>query len=50
MIALCVSSPSPAFQFTPLREGRPAVVDALSVLTVYFNSRPSARGDLFVQM
>ena len=32
------------FQFPPLREGRP-VVDALSVLSIHFNSRPSARGD-----
>ena len=32
------------FQFTPLREGRPNAFSTLSVL-VYFNSRPSARGD-----
>ena len=32
------------FQFTPLREGRPAVRFSI-FLTSYFNSRPSARGD-----
>ena len=33
-----------AFQFTPLREGRPGM-RARRRLQVYFNSRPSARGD-----
>ena len=33
------------FQFTPLREGRPWVVQAIGGGVVYFNSRPSARGD-----
>ena len=32
------------FQFTPLREGRQFAVDWIAV-GVYFNSRPSARGD-----
>ena len=32
------------FQFTPLREGRPALATASST-RAYFNSRPSARGD-----
>ena len=32
------------FQFTPLREGRPTL-SGLSALPMYFNSRPSARGD-----
>ena len=34
------------FQFTPLREGRPLGQLTLS-FPFYFNSRPSARGDLF---
>ena len=34
-----------SFQFTPLREGRLAVLITL-VAQGYFNSRPSARGDL----
>ena len=33
------------FQFTPLREGRRAVMPSITV-AVYFNSRPSARGDV----
>ena len=33
------------FQFTPLREGRPASRADLSADGIYFNSRPSARGD-----
>ena len=33
------------FQFTPLREGRPAQRSAPTATTLYFNSRPSARGD-----
>ena len=33
-----------SFQFTPLREGRLAVLITL-VAQGYFNSRPSARGD-----
>ena len=32
------------FQFTPLREGRPACL-TLAALPSHFNSRPSARGD-----
>ena len=37
--------PTHLFQFTPLREGRP--VRALeNPLTLHFNSRPSARGDM----
>ena len=32
------------FQFTPLREGRPTTARACSS-PIYFNSRPSARGD-----
>ena len=35
-----------SFQFTPLREGRRAWVQARSALRAYFNSRPSARGDM----
>ena len=34
----------PAFQFTPLREGRPLQA-AICPAASYFNSRPSARGD-----
>ena len=33
-----------AFQFTPLREGRPAQLSTAR-RTIHFNSRPSARGD-----
>ena len=33
-----------AFQFTPLREGRRCASKAVK-LVIYFNSRPSARGD-----
>ena len=33
------------FQFTPLREGRPAVLRERHYSRAYFNSRPSARGD-----
>ena len=33
------------FQFTPLREGRPVVLN-IAVPTSDFNSRPSARGDV----
>ena len=33
------------FQFTPLREGRPFLFCHVVSLPVYFNSRPSARGD-----
>ena len=33
------------FQFTPLREGRPTVTHS-GIVRFYFNSRPSARGDL----
>ena len=36
---------SRAFQFTPLREGRRRVCAGRSQRRVYFNSRPSARGD-----
>ena len=32
------------FQFTPLREGRHNVQSAV-IIALYFNSRPSARGD-----
>ena len=35
---------STTFQFTPLREGRPKKISE-NPLTMYFNSRPSARGD-----
>ena len=35
------------FQFTPLREGRPCRADTPQVDRLYFNSRPSARGDAF---
>ena len=39
----------PAFQFTPLREGRPFPVATRLSRSVNFNSRPSARGDaLFI--
>ena len=44
---LCVRCYVPAcriFQFTPLREGRPAD-SKTAVKRIYFNSRPSARGD-----
>ena len=34
-----------SFQFTPLREGRPFIFSS-SLSFSYFNSRPSARGDL----
>ena len=33
------------FQFTPLREGRPALARRQRISETYFNSRPSARGD-----
>ena len=36
----------PLFQFTPLREGRLPLPASLSAVCQYFNSRPSARGDL----
>ena len=39
------SRPS-AFQFTPLREGRPAGGSGGGWRLCYFNSRPSARGDI----
>ena len=35
------------FQFTPLREGRLLAFYSLD-LQMYFNSRPSARGDYFI--
>ena len=35
----------PKFQFTPLREGRLRIA-ITPFFAVYFNSRPSARGDL----
>ena len=34
------------FQFTPLREGRLALLSAGVCKSLYFNSRPSARGDI----
>ena len=34
-----------AFQFTPLREGRLNPREHAKMMTIYFNSRPSARGD-----
>ena len=37
-------SPSGRFQFTPLREGR-LLLNRAAVSRLYFNSRPSARGD-----
>ena len=36
------------FQFTPLREGRPALAQRQRISETYFNSRPSARGDAAV--
>ena len=33
------------FQFTPLREGRRSAGGLPAAPAVYFNSRPSARGD-----
>ena len=33
------------FQFTPLREGRPLPARRFPIHSIYFNSRPSARGD-----
>ena len=38
--------PLARFQFTPLREGRRLTPDEMGELTDYFNSRPSARGDV----
>ena len=35
----------PLFQFTPLREGRPRPLSSRGFINIYFNSRPSARGD-----
>ena len=35
----------PLFQFTPLREGRRAASSGRQLYPLYFNSRPSARGD-----
>ena len=34
------------FQFTPLREGRPAPLFCVLLDSSHFNSRPSARGDI----
>ena len=34
------------FQFTPLREGRPTRAGRMRISKMYFNSRPSARGDV----
>ena len=36
------------FQFTPLREGRRKITDVFLKRMRYFNSRPSARGDVYV--
>ena len=41
--------PRHSFQFTPLREGRPAAPCFAVVIVSDFNSRPSARGDANVQ-
>ena len=49
--ATCTSISTPAvflFQFTPLREGRRKVFPSI-LRNVYFNSRPSARGDSTVR-
>ena len=44
-----IAEPTPptpaAFQFTPLREGRLALLSDGFCKSLYFNSRPSARGD-----
>ena len=40
---------STTFQFTPLREGRPKKISE-NPLTMYFNSRPSARGDIIKRL
>ena len=45
-IAIHVSRRFEAFQFTPLREGRRRKHTFLVIGNSYFNSRPSARGDL----
>ena len=44
-ISLRFSFPHATFQFTPLREGRQHRL-ATSLVRLYFNSRPSARGDM----
>ena len=36
------------FQFTPLRKGRPMDVKLWKIGDVNFNSRPYARGDVFI--
>ena len=36
------------FQFTPLREGRPAAMQPKKWQHKYFNSRPCVRGDLIL--
>ena len=43
-----IVAPLVLFQFTPLREGRLATWRKSSCSRTYFNSRPSARGDLIV--
>mgnify|MGYP000821240019 CR=1 FL=1 len=40
-----VAAGATGFQFTPLREGRPALAQRQRISETYFNSRPSARGD-----
>ena len=44
-IWLNYSTNSQLFQFTPLREGRRRYCPPLPQRMIYFNSRPSARGD-----
>ena len=43
-ISKAISGCEARFQFTPLREGRHNVQRAV-IISLYFNSRPSARGD-----
>ena len=42
-LTLCI-----VFQFPPLREGRLMCMVPLNSLSGYFNSRPCARGDLWL--
>ena len=44
---LAIATGQKVFQFTPLREGRPRWLYTQPSFSRHFNSRPSARGDIF---
>ena len=48
--AFCGIGTQSRFQFTPLREGRRTVKNTRLERNIYFNSRPSARGDISVAL